>query len=324
MRLTCGRRAIRAAVFGTWRRWSLPCGSTFWLENYSPEIAKPAEEAGRAYRQRPENSVSGKPVFSHLSVFCKRILATGGLVPISGRFGGLLCNLTEIFMSEIAIMPGRFSRRREKVFGQGRGVALDRNAKARIVVYAKAWSMKHRRPGQHRGPLTRATLEVLEALLWGFHNSRDGRCFPSYETIALRAQCCRDTVYEAIRALEAAEILTWVNRLIRVQYRELDLFGKLALRSRLIRTSNAYTFRDPLPGVQGPGQCRERAVTPGGQRADADPSFVLSSKSENPPKTLNQDSSYPSTTTPDPKTALAMALSRLKTAMTAKESSIEQ
>jgi hypothetical protein len=73
---------------------------------------------------------------------------------------------------------------------------LDRNAKARIMVYARAWSARHRRPGQHRGPLTRATLEVLEALLWGFHNSRDGRCFPSYETIAARAQCCRDTVYE--------------------------------------------------------------------------------------------------------------------------------
>jgi hypothetical protein len=58
----------------------------FWLENYSPEIAKPAEEAGRAYRQRPGKSLSGKHVFSHLSVFCKRFLATGGLVPISGRF----------------------------------------------------------------------------------------------------------------------------------------------------------------------------------------------------------------------------------------------
>jgi hypothetical protein len=175
--------------------------------------------------------VSGKPLFSHLSVFCKRILATGGLVPISGQPGGLLCNLTEILMDGIAALPAGFRRRREKVFGQGRCLPLDRNAKARIMVYARAWSMKHRRPGQHRGPLTRATLEVLEALLWGFHNSRDGRCFPSYESIAARAQCCRDTVYEAIRALEAAEILTWVNRLIRVQYRELDLFGKLALRS---------------------------------------------------------------------------------------------
>jgi hypothetical protein len=102
----------------------------------------------------------------------------------------------------IAILPLRPRRRREKIFGQGRGVPLDRNAKARIMVYARAWSVRHRRPGQHRGPLTRATLEVLHALLWGFHNSRDGRCFPSYETIAQRVQCCRDTVYEAIKALE--------------------------------------------------------------------------------------------------------------------------
>ena len=178
----------------------------------------------------------------------------GGFVPISGHPGGLRCNLTEIFMDGIATLPGGFRRRREKVFGHGGGQPLDRNAKARIMVYARAWSARHRRPGQHRGPLTRATLEVLEALLWGFHNSRDGRCFPSYETIALRAGCCRDTVYEAIRALEGAEILTWVNRLIRVQFRELDLFGKLALRSRLIRTSNAYVFRDPLPCAQAPGQ----------------------------------------------------------------------
>jgi hypothetical protein len=216
-------------------------------------------------------------------------------------------------MSTIAVLPGRYSRRREKVFGQGRGVALDRNAKARIVVYARAWSMKHRRPGQHRGPLTRATLEVLEALLWGFHNSRDGRCFPSYETIALRAQCCRDTVYEAIRALEAAEVLTWVNRLIRVQFRELDLFGKVALRSRLIRTSNAYMFRDPLPCA---------AVPNADGRASAPSVSGLSSASENPPRTQTQDFSYLSTATPNPKDGLAMALSRLKTAMTAKEASM--
>jgi hypothetical protein len=222
-------------------------------------------------------------------------------------------------MTAIATLPGRFSRRREKIFGQGRGQPLDRNAKARIMVYARAWSAKHRRPGQHRGPLTRATLEVLEALLWGFHNSRDGRCFPSYESIALRAQCCRDTVYEAIRALEGAEILSWVNRLIRVQYRELDLFGKLALRSRLIRTSNAYVFRDPLPCAQMPGQGHGEGRE--GEAAGV-ASFALSSKSENPPGTLNQDFSYPSTASPDPKDGLALALSRLKTAIDTKESSI--
>ena len=59
--------------------------------------------------------------------------------------------------------------RREKVFGPGRAVPLDRNAKARILAYAKAWSARHRQPRQHKGPITRAFLEVLEALLWGFH-----------------------------------------------------------------------------------------------------------------------------------------------------------
>jgi hypothetical protein len=143
-------------------------------------------------------------------------------------------------MDLIGILPNRYSRRREKVFGKGRCQPLDRNAKARITVYARAWSARHKQPGQHRGPLTRAYLEVLAALLWGFHNSRDGRCFPSYEAIAARAQCCRDTVYEAIKALEAAGIMTWVNRLVRVQFREKDLFGNLVPRTRLIRTSNAY------------------------------------------------------------------------------------
>jgi hypothetical protein len=99
--------------------------------------------------------------------------------------------------------------------------------------------------GQHRGPITRAFIEVLEALLWGFHNSRTGGCFPSYETIAAKAECCRDTVYEALKVLELAGVLTWQHRIARNQVRERDLFGKWASRWRVIRTSNAYVFRDP-------------------------------------------------------------------------------
>jgi hypothetical protein len=37
--------------------------------------------------------------------------------------------------------------RREKVFGPGRAVPLDRNAKARIAAYARAWDRRHRQPG---------------------------------------------------------------------------------------------------------------------------------------------------------------------------------
>jgi hypothetical protein len=137
-------------------------------------------------------------------------------------------------------------RRREKVFGPGRALPLDRNAKARIAAYARAWSARHRqdRPS-HKGPITRAFLEVLQALLWQFHNSRSGVCFPSYESIAERAGCARSTVAEALKALEWAGVLSWQHRITRIRERCTDLFGRNGWRWRVIRTSNAYVFRDP-------------------------------------------------------------------------------
>ena len=49
---------------------------------------------------------------------------------------------------------------REKVFGEARGIPLDRNAKARIIAYARAYSARMKLPGQHRGPITRAFIEA--------------------------------------------------------------------------------------------------------------------------------------------------------------------
>ena len=141
--------------------------------------------------------------------------------------------------------------RREKVFGAGRAVPLDRNAKVRIAAYARAWSARHKRPGQHKGPITRAFLDVLQALLWGFHNSRDGRCFPSYEAIAERAVCARSTVAEALKVLELAGVMTWQHRIARARVRQRDLFGRWSNRWTVIRTSNAYVFRDPKVSVAG-------------------------------------------------------------------------
>jgi hypothetical protein len=211
-------------------------------------------------------------------------------------------------MSATATLPNHLRPRREKVFGPPRGIPLDREAKCRIMVYARAWSAKHKQPGQHRGPLTRATVEVLEALLWGFHNSKSGLCFPAYEEIARKAECCRDTVYEAIRALETADVLTWVNRIVRERVRELDLFGRWSTHWRIVRTSNAYLFRDPLPCAVGwPDQ-------QGG------------SKSENPPGTLNQDISLKNKETLAPAADLSgmsadllKTLQRLGTAIAIKE-----
>jgi len=139
----------------------------------------------------------------------------------------------------------------EKVFGPGRQIPLDRNAKARVAAYAKAWDRRHRQPGQRGGALGRAALDVLGALLWAFHNARSGCCFPSYERIAERAGCARSTVAEAIKVLELAGVLTWQNRIARIRERCADLFGRDGWRWRVIRTSNAYSFRDPQPQLAG-------------------------------------------------------------------------
>ena len=129
------------------------------------------------------------------------------------------------------------------------------------MAFAKAWGARH------RSPITRVFLEVLEALLWGFHNSRTGCCFPSYEAIAAKAECGRSTVAEALKALESAGLLTWQNRITRAVVRHRDLFGRWSNRWTVIRTSNAYVFTDPQPQLAG----------------------VPAAKSENPTGTQNQD-----------------------------------
>lgn len=181
------------------------------------------------------------------------------------------------------------------MFGQGRPRPLDRNAKVRILHHARAL-MQRTEKGRAYGAITAKALAVLEALLFGFHNAHSGLCFPSYEKIAERAKCARSTVAESLKALEEAGILSWVNRLARIRERCEDLFGQWGTRVRVIRTSNAYEFRDPLPS-KGPG-C-----------------LGNSSKSENPSETSIQDSlslSPPHSPIPNPLNPdLAAALLRL-------------
>jgi hypothetical protein len=189
-----------------------------------------------------------------------------------------------------------YACRRETVFGPGRAVPLDRNQKARIVAYARAWSRRHRLEGQHTGPLSRAFLDVLRALLWGFHNAHTGRCFPSYERIAEQAGCARSTVALALKALEFAGVLTWQHRIVRVRELCTDLFGRGGWCWRVVRTSNAYVF---------------------------------ASKSENRPGTRSQENSTFCQAAPPgndpadralarPETALDKALARLATAIQAR------
>ena len=162
--------------------------------------------------------------------------------------------------------PARGTERREKMFGLGRPRALDRNAKVRIMHWARCLSRRTEK-GRAYGVVTAKALAVLEALLWAFHNAKRGLCFPSYERIAEAAHCARSTVAEAIRALEDAGVLLWVHRIKRVRERCADLLGDEGWRWRVLRTSNAYNFRDPSPADR-----------------------PIPSKSEKPMRTANQES----------------------------------
>ena len=66
----------------------------------------------------------------------------------------------------------------------------------------------------------------------------------SLASIAEAAHCARSTVAEAVKSLEAAGLLSWVDRLIR--RREHDAAAH-CWRIRVLRTSNGYRFNDPRP-----------------------------------------------------------------------------
>ena len=155
--------------------------------------------------------------------------------------------------------PARGTERREKMFGLGRPRALDRNAKVRIMHWARCLSRRTEK-GKAYGVVTAKALAVLEALLWAFHNAKSGLCFPSYERIAEAAGCARSTVAEALRALEVAGVLSWVQRIKRLRERCSDLLGDNGWRWRVLRTSNAYNFRDP--GSQVPSKSEKPSGTP--------------------------------------------------------------
>lgn len=126
---------------------------------------------------------------------------------------------------------------REKTFGYGVCIPGNRADKINLMESAKRYNRRNKVGRQHKGPLTRTTMDVLRALVWNFHNAVTGRCFPSYEAIAEKAECGRSTVHRAIQALEAAGFLTWCHRLGRIG-------------EQVFRTSNGYRFS----GMSGQSQ----------------------------------------------------------------------
>ena len=102
---------------------------------------------------------------------------------------------------------------------------------------------------------------------------------------------------EALKVLELAGVLTWQHRIARIQVRERDLFGRIASRWRVIRTSNAYVFCDPQQRLAG----------------------RPASESENRPGTLYQEFLSSTSAPPvDPDNPLERALARFGTTIEAR------
>ena len=141
------------------------------LRSYrSPQINNPPGRRA-AYRLRPgilERSRNHEnPPKSPLLQEC--FLATGELAPIFGPSGRLLCNRNGDKHMPFDHLPSTTCEsprpRREKVFRKKPGTPLDREAKVRIMAYARGYNAKHRREGQHQGPITWAFFRVLKAML---------------------------------------------------------------------------------------------------------------------------------------------------------------
>jgi Helix-turn-helix domain len=120
---------------------------------------------------------------------------------------------------------------RAKVFGFGNAKPLTAAIKNQLTAEARRMT-RPTEARKHYGLITAKHLAVFRALLWKFHNCVTGWCFPSYEKIADEAGCHRDTVHEAIVALEDAGLLTWDHRIRREHH-------------RVLRTSNGYRFKVP-------------------------------------------------------------------------------
>jgi len=115
---------------------------------------------------------------------------------------------------------------------------LTREDKAKLMARARSF-VKRTVKGKAYGRISAKALQVFWVLLYQFHNSAKGACFPSYEKIMAAAGCCRDTVANAITALESCGLVAVTNRLVRFSVDD-PVSGSIV--RRVFRTSNAYLF----------------------------------------------------------------------------------
>jgi CRP-like cAMP-binding protein len=119
----------------------------------------------------------------------------------------------------------------------------DARSGRQILILAEALNRRTRRSRPHSGLLKAKGLDVLQALLRRFYSYRDGTCFPSYDTIAEAAGCCRATVAKKLRVLKQLGIVETIRRKV------VASFTSRVHRVRFdvaVQTSKAYRFNFPV------------------------------------------------------------------------------
>ena len=147
-------------------------------------MQNPPENGGWHPTSVGETQVLAVLSFPKISAVGKRNLATGGLTPGASPRSGRVFSTRRRIDVPFSVLASYRTPRREKVFGAAVGVPLDRNAKARIIVYTKAYNARMKERGQHTGPVTRAFMDVLRAFSTPF--TTDGMAAAFQATSGLR------------------------------------------------------------------------------------------------------------------------------------------
>jgi hypothetical protein len=136
-------------------------------------------------------------------------------------------------------MPNAHPRpwRRDSVFGDGLRIPMCRERRAQW----KARLAMHERAGRITSDHEKIGLALLKRL------GQDGRCDPSYQTLATDSGKAASTVQRALRRLADCGLLGWLRRIVREG-------------SRVVQTSNSYMLTLGNPPTFPEYRCKTRTA----------------------------------------------------------------
>jgi hypothetical protein len=166
---------------------------------------------------------------------------------------------------------------------------LDRNDRARVMVCAEGLERRTKEKHKRDGLLGQSGLGVLRCLVNHFQNRQSGRLDPGYDDIQRVTGFCRQTIANAIKALERAGILEIMRRLERRRVRVwLEEAKQFAVYDEVVQTTNAYMVNYPFPdratfGDLGAPLLRPEKYRPSESRFSTEPTEILYPKKLDPP-----------------------------------------